>query len=57
MASYHYINYLEDIEYLALEYSGTAITTLIFNTNNDLKGPLIKLAFIVASDATFINDI
>jgi hypothetical protein len=57
VASYYYIDYLEDIKYLALEYNRTAITTPIFNANNDLEGPLIEPAFVTASDATFMDDI
>jgi hypothetical protein len=56
-ASYHYIDYLEDTKYLALEYNKTAITTPIFSANNDLEGPLIEPAFIATSDITFMDDI
>jgi hypothetical protein len=56
-AGYRYVDYLEDTKYLALEYGGTAITTLVFNADNDLEGPLTELAFIVANDAAFTDDI
>jgi hypothetical protein len=56
-AGYCYIDYLEDTKYLVLEYGGTAIPAPVFSAANDPEGPLTELAFIVASDAAFVNDI
>jgi hypothetical protein len=56
-AGYRYVNYLEDIKYLALKYSGIAIPIPVFNVINDIEGPLTEPAFITASDAAFVNDV
>jgi hypothetical protein len=56
-AGYRYVDYLEDIKYLVLEYGKTAIPAPVFNAANDLEGPLTELAFIATSDAAFVNDV
>jgi hypothetical protein len=57
VAGYCYVDYLEDIKYLTLEYIRTVIITLMFSADNDLEGPLIEPTFIVTSDATFMDNI
>jgi hypothetical protein len=55
-AGYRYIEYLKDIKYLVLEYSGTINPLPIFNITNDFKDPPNEPVFVVASDAAFAND-
>jgi hypothetical protein len=56
-ASYCCVDYLEDIKYLALEYSKTATPAPVFNATKDLEGPLTEPAFIAISDVAFANDV